>query len=60
VDEEKKSVPIQVMLTPSQLKVIDDWRFKNRISSRGEAMRQLMAFAVDELTKRERAARKSK
>jgi metal-responsive CopG/Arc/MetJ family transcriptional regulator len=59
-DDEKKSVLVQIMLPPSQLQAIDDWRFRKRISSRAEAMRQLMAFAVDELTKRERSNRKGK
>lgn len=59
-DDEKKSVLVQIMLPPSQLQAIDDWRFRKRISSRAEAMRQLMAFAVEELGRRDRPARKTK
>lgn len=59
-EEEKKSVLVQIMLTPSLLKIIDDYRFQHRLSSRAEAMRQLMVFAVDELARRERSPKKPK
>lgn len=39
--EERKSVRVQLLLSPSELAAIDDWRFANRIGSRGEAIRVL-------------------
>ncbi len=34
------------LVNKDQLAAIDDWRFKNRINSRGEAIRQLLAVAL--------------
>lgn len=33
---------IQIMIEPSLLRRLDDWRFANRIGSRSSAMRQLI------------------
>lgn len=40
--KELKDQRIAVMLTPSELKAIDDWSFNLRIRSRGEAIRRLI------------------
>jgi metal-responsive CopG/Arc/MetJ family transcriptional regulator len=37
-----KDQRIPVMMTAEEVKAIDDWRFANRVSSRGEAIRQLI------------------
>jgi hypothetical protein len=39
---EMKTERITTMMTPSEVQVIDDWAFANRIRSRGEAMRRLI------------------
>jgi hypothetical protein len=39
---EMKTERITTMMTPSEVKVIDDWAFANRIRSRGEAIRRLI------------------
>ena len=37
-----KTERITTMMAPSDVKVIDDWAFANRIRSRGEAIRRLI------------------
>ncbi|MFN3321486.1 MAG: hypothetical protein ACK43M_22380 [Allorhizobium sp.] len=39
--KELKDQRIPIMMTPSEVESIDDWAFKNRIRSRGEAIRRL-------------------
>lgn len=58
MEKELKDQRIAVMLTPSELKAIDDWSFSKRIRSRGEAIRQLIStgLAGDELFERVRDA----
>ncbi len=33
---------LQIMLTPEELKALDDWRFKTRMPSRAAAVRELL------------------
>ncbi len=33
---------LQIMLTPDELKVLDDWRFSRRMPSRASAVRELL------------------
>jgi hypothetical protein len=33
---------LQIMLTPSELKLVDDWRFSRRMPSRAAAIRELL------------------
>ncbi len=33
---------LQLMLTPSELEAVDDWRFKKRMPSRAAAVRELL------------------
>ena len=51
---EPKDRRVVMMMTRSELKAVDDWRFARRISSRGEAMRQLVASALKASEKEER------
>lgn len=48
--DELKDQRVVTMMSPSELEVIDDWMFKSRIRSRGEAIRRLcqLAIAYDE------------
>lgn len=43
---EKKDQRVPVMMTAAELAAVDDWRFQNRVSSRGEAIRQLIAAGL--------------
>lgn len=45
--KEGLTAKFQLMIEPSLLERIDDWRFNNRVSSRAHAMRQLMMSALD-------------
>ncbi|MET3925906.1 hypothetical protein [Devosia sp. 2618] len=44
--EELKDHRVVTMMTPSELEEIDDWMFKNRIRSRGEAIRRLCQMGI--------------
>lgn len=48
--KELKDQRIPIMMTESELLALDDWSFKNRIRSRGEAIRRLcqMGLSLDE------------
>jgi metal-responsive CopG/Arc/MetJ family transcriptional regulator len=37
---------VPIMLTDEELKALDDWRFANRVATRSEAIRRLMAFGL--------------
>lgn len=41
---------VQVMMSDDELVALDEWRFANKIASRGEAVRRLIA---DGIAKRE-------
>lgn len=42
---------VQIMIEPSLIRRIDDWRFENRVSSRSSAMRKLLEAALDQLSR---------
>lgn len=44
--EELKTERIAVMMAPDEVKALEDWMFKNRIRSMGEAIRQLVKKGV--------------
>jgi hypothetical protein len=43
---EPKDQRVPVMMTASELKAVDDWSFEQRIRSRGEAIRRLIALGL--------------
>lgn len=43
---EKKLVRVQLVIAPSELEALDAWRAKERIWSRSEAIRQLIAAGI--------------
>ena len=59
MSEELKDQRISVMLTPSELKAIDDWSFEQRIRSRGEAVRRLIKAGMEAVTRPDIAAKNS-
>lgn len=46
MSEELKDQRVTIMLTPSEFKAVEDWSFKNRIRSRGEAIRRLISLGL--------------
>ncbi len=46
MNEEPKNVRLPLMVTPSEARAIDDWRFKNRVPTRAEAIRQLIELGL--------------
>lgn len=47
MDDTLKSERVTIMMSPSELKTIDDWSFAQRIRSRGEAIRRLIALGLE-------------
>jgi hypothetical protein len=56
--EEKKTERVTTMMTPSEVKAIDDWSFARRIRSRGEAIRRLVEMSL-QTAKRQPAKRQA-
>lgn len=42
MNDQKRAERLQVMLTPEELKALDDWRFGARMPSRAAAIRELL------------------
>jgi hypothetical protein len=38
---------LQIMLTPEELRALDDWRFKKRMPSRAAAIRELLKRGLE-------------
>lgn len=47
VSREGLTAKIQIMIEPSLIARIDDWRFERRIGSRSRAMRELLTIILD-------------
>lgn len=46
MEQEPKDVRLPIMVTATEAKAIDDWRFEKRIPTRAEAIRQLIALGL--------------
>ncbi len=44
--DDKKTLKFQMMMSPNEAEVLDDWMFKNRVRSRAEAIRRLTQIAL--------------
>ena len=58
--EERKTIRIPVLMTPSELSALDDWAFANRVRSRGEAIRRLIEAGIKALDIKRPSGNKSK
>ncbi len=47
VADELKDQRVVTMMSPSEIEAIDEWMFKNRIKSRGEAIRRLCYLGMN-------------
>lgn len=45
--DETKTERLHLLISPSELDAIDDWRFENRIATRAEAVRRLVKIGLD-------------
>lgn len=45
-DTELRENRVAVMMSNAELAALDDWRFQNRIGSRGEAVRRLIDAGI--------------
>ncbi len=46
-DSEKTDVPLKFYCAPSEMQRIEDYRFKNRIPSRTQAVRELIGLGLE-------------
>lgn len=46
MSEEPKDVRLPLMVSATEARAIDDWRFANRISTRAEAIRRLIQAGI--------------
>lgn len=46
MDPEPKDVRLPIMVTATEAKAIDDWRYEKRVPTRAEAIRQLIALGL--------------
>lgn len=44
--DEIKDIRVTILMSPSELKAVDDWSFAHRIRSRGEAIRLLIDAGI--------------
>jgi len=47
MDDDKKTLKFQMMMTPKEAEMLDDWMFKNRVRSRAEAIRRLWQIGLE-------------
>lgn len=47
MSEELKTQRIQLVMTPSEVKAVDDWSFEVRIRGRSEAIRRLIELGLE-------------
>jgi metal-responsive CopG/Arc/MetJ family transcriptional regulator len=47
MSDEQKTERVQLMMTPSEVKAVDDWSFENRVRGRSEAIRRLIQLGLD-------------
>ena len=43
----KRDERVTVMMTPDEVKRIDDWRFANRVGTRSDAIRRMIALVLN-------------
>lgn len=43
---EKKDVRVQLVISPSEIEALDEWRAKHKIWSRSDAIRRLIAAGI--------------
>jgi hypothetical protein len=47
VEDQNRTVRVQLLLTPEEAQSIDDWRFAQRAQSRNEAIRRLIELGLE-------------
>ncbi len=53
--DEPKTERVQLMMTPSEVRAIDDWSFESRIRGRSEAIRRLIELGLEAAKTKESA-----
>jgi hypothetical protein len=47
VDDAKRTVRVPLLLTPAEVKNLDDWQFANRLRTRSGAIRRLIDLGLE-------------
>ncbi len=48
----KRSVRIPLLLTPEEVRDLDDWQFSNRLRTRSDAIREMMRLSFEQWKKK--------
>jgi hypothetical protein len=51
--EEKRTVRVPLLLTPEEVRDLDDWQFSNRLRTRSDALREMMRREIERTRKKE-------
>lgn len=46
MDRDRKTLKFQMMMSPGEAAVLDDWMFRSRVRSRAEAIRRLVQIGL--------------
>lgn len=49
--KEQRTERVQIMLEPDEVRLIDNWRYENRIPSRSAAVRELVRRGLDPVSR---------
>jgi hypothetical protein len=51
--EEKRTIRVPLLLTPEEVRELDDWQFSNRLRTRSDALREMMRREIERSRKKE-------
>jgi hypothetical protein len=51
--EEKRTIRVPLLLTPEEVRELDDWQFSNRLRTRSDALREMMRREIERGRKKE-------
>jgi metal-responsive CopG/Arc/MetJ family transcriptional regulator len=54
MESKLRSERVTIMMSPGELKTVDDWSFQQRLRSRGEAIRQLIELGLEAAKQRQK------
>ncbi|UUP19537.1 hypothetical protein [Nitratireductor thuwali] len=55
-NEQKKTERLHMLISPAEIDAIDDWRFRNKIGTRAEAVRRLCQISLEAETAANRSS----
>jgi hypothetical protein len=58
--EEKRTIRVPLLLTPEEVRDLDDWQFSNRLRTRSDALREMMRREIERSRKKENEQKNSR